>query len=128
MAKRTGSSIQKKWSLWSRWRNLNVESIYSKWLLIIINNIFRNGRIDTEQYPERTEPILLKDLTCNGTEERIEDCGSPAWGEVSGCDHSQDLAIFCDLIAGIKLLIALSGDSKIDKTKVLKTVDSWKQV
>ena len=40
-------------------------------------------------------PIWLDNVQCNGTEERVEECGYNGWGNTP-CYHSSDASVVCE--------------------------------
>ena len=40
-------------------------------------------------------PIWLNNVQCNGTEERLEECGYNGWGNTP-CYHSSDASVVCE--------------------------------
>ena len=45
-------------------------------------------------YGSGTGPILLDDLSCQGTEKNLALCGHRGWGQ-NNCDHTEDAAVIC---------------------------------
>ncbi|PIK34659.1 putative deleted in malignant brain tumors 1 protein [Apostichopus japonicus] len=44
-----------------------------------------------------SDPIWLDDVSCSGSELRIENCGSIAWGE-HNCGHHEDASVHCGTV------------------------------
>ena len=57
-------------------------------------NAYQNAR-----YGQGTEPILLDDINCFGSESSLFSCRNSGAGN-HNCDHSQDASVRCGSIAG----------------------------
>ena len=74
---------------------------------IIIIYIF-NSRLCTDPLPEltvrygagnTTQPILIRDVECEGNETSISECNHPEVNDVGFCTHQADVGVFvkvCD--------------------------------
>ena len=54
---------------------------------------------DTAMYGEGSGPILLSNVSCNGSESQLLDC--PYEAPDSNCDHSLDAGIYCSTCESI---------------------------
>jgi len=40
--------------------------------------------------------IAMRDVSCQGGDTRLEDCGRNGWWDATDCPHSWDVGVFCD--------------------------------
>ena len=67
-----------------------------------------------------TGQIWMNYHSCDGTETKLEDCSSAAWGNSYGCDHSEDVGVCCTSCPSQP-----SSSSDFIMTRKLMTPDIW---
>ena len=69
-----------------------------------------------------TGQIWMNYHSCDGTETKLEDCSSAAWGNSYGCDHSEDVGVCCTSCPSPS---QPSSSSDFIMTRKLMTPDIW---
>ena len=57
---------------------------------------FKDARqaLQRAAYGEGSGPILMDDVNCVGTENRLQDCRHIGWGD-ENCSHKEDASVVC---------------------------------
>ncbi|KAL5022243.1 hypothetical protein ScPMuIL_001398 [Solemya velum] len=69
---------------------------------------------NSTKFGEGKEEIWLDQVSCDGSERRIEDCEHGPWGE-HHCEHDQDVGLAClGLISGVRLV----GGNEVNEGRI----------
>ena len=72
--------------------------------IIILYNYIFNSLLCTDPLPESelrygagnfTQPILLREVECNGNEANISECNHPEVNDFGFCSHQGDAGVIC---------------------------------
>ena len=66
--------------------------MYSKITFECVSDSYAIGFAD---FGRGEGPILLSNVNCDGTEDRLFDCGANPIGD-NNCNHGQDAGVFCE--------------------------------
>ena len=88
--------------------------------------------VGSATFGQGSGPICLDNVTCTGSENRLDECSHPGWG-VENCDHRKDVGVSCILIEGdVRLVVgnnSLEGRVEVYHNGVWGTVglcdDYW---